>query len=56
MQPPQDGAGDPRHVGDRFGRRRALEQGKQVSQVVEEAPALGANRRVTLESSPGVRP
>ena len=50
MQPPQDGAGDYRYAGGRFGRRRALEQGDDEPQVVENAPALGALGRMVLES------
>jgi hypothetical protein len=50
MQPAQDGAGDRRDAGDRAWRRHAVEHGEHVSKVVEDAPALGALRRVVLES------
>jgi len=50
MQPPQDGAGDRRPVGDRFRRWRGLEQREHPPELIKNAPALGALRRVTLEA------
>jgi hypothetical protein len=53
MQPPRDGAGDRRYVGNRFRRRRTMEPSEHVTQVFEDAPALCALRGMALEPRPG---